>query len=434
MGRRSDPRWREQAALDLLNGRFLSALPADASGPILFVDESGPGAARGIDVQVEHWRREAHFDTPGAVVPPEGPFGIVCIRIPRSREALTYAVRQSASRLRPGGFVVVYGANDEGVGSAGSSLDEVGVQEVVTWASGKRCRVLGGRLPEPPVSQDPDSVRLGYTLQLPGLEPRPWVSWPGVFASERLDAGTRLLLESLPVLDPADTVLDWGAGSGEIGRVEAGDAAASARPRRTLADGVDADAALAEPVAEGADDAFEEGLRIAHLGVLREDPLRADVRERDDGTAVGEGVLRESRLHDPVERDGRDVERLEVPVVVEVFVGPVLPHVDAHADRVNDEINGAMLGLHLVEERFDLVVFLRVGVDDRAPGQLGEGVDIAEAFRDGRIRKGERGPLAVARRRDLPREAALVEGAEDDAVFALEEAVTGSGGGHRESG
>jgi len=217
VGRRSDPRWREQAALDLLNGRFLSALPADASGPILFVDESGPGAARGIDVQVEHWRREAHFDTPGAVVPPEGPFGIVCIRIPRSREALTYAVRQSASRLRPGGFVVVYGANDEGVGSAGSSLDEVGVQEVVTWASGKRCRVLGGRLPEPPVSQDPDSVRLGYTLQLPGLEPRPWVSWPGVFASERLDAGTRLLLESLPVLDPADTVLDWGAGSGEIG-------------------------------------------------------------------------------------------------------------------------------------------------------------------------------------------------------------------------
>jgi 16S rRNA (guanine1207-N2)-methyltransferase len=50
---------------------------------------------------------------------------------------------------------------------------------------------------------------------------RPWVSWPGVFAHGRLDAGTALLLAHLPVdaltASTGVRVLDWGAGSGFLG-------------------------------------------------------------------------------------------------------------------------------------------------------------------------------------------------------------------------
>ena len=230
-------------------------------------------------------------------------------------------------------------------------------------------------------------------------------------------------------------VAEGGEHLGEVEhRVEPGDPAAGARPRRALADGVDPDAALPEPVAERADDALEEGLRVAHLGVLREDALRADVGEGHDGAALGEGVLLEPGLDDPVERDGRDVERLEEPVVVEVLVGAVLADVHAHPDRVDDEVHRPVLGLHFVEERFELAVVRGVGVDDGAAGLLGEPLEAAEALGDGGVGEGERGALALARFGDLPGEAALVERAEDDAVLAGEEAVAVGRDGHRSGG
>jgi 16S rRNA (guanine1207-N2)-methyltransferase len=46
---------------------------------------------------------------------------------------------------------------------------------------------------------------------------REWVTYPGIFAADRIDEGTALLLSALPALPPDARVLDYGCGSGVIG-------------------------------------------------------------------------------------------------------------------------------------------------------------------------------------------------------------------------
>jgi 16S rRNA (guanine1207-N2)-methyltransferase len=52
-------------------------------------------------------------------------------------------------------------------------------------------------------------------ITITGVE-RSWTSYPGVFASGRVDEGTALLLSALPALKPKARVLDYGCGSGII--------------------------------------------------------------------------------------------------------------------------------------------------------------------------------------------------------------------------
>jgi 16S rRNA (guanine1207-N2)-methyltransferase len=54
------------------------------------------------------------------------------------------------------------------------------------------------------------------TLEIGGSR-RVWVFYPGVFAADRIDAGTALLMGVLPPLPPRASVLDYGCGSGLIG-------------------------------------------------------------------------------------------------------------------------------------------------------------------------------------------------------------------------
>jgi len=48
-------------------------------------------------------------------------------------------------------------------------------------------------------------------------EARPWVTYPGLFAAGQIDAGTALLLGTLPSLPAGAHVADFGCGSGVIG-------------------------------------------------------------------------------------------------------------------------------------------------------------------------------------------------------------------------
>jgi 16S rRNA (guanine1207-N2)-methyltransferase len=80
-------------------------------------------------------------------------------------------------------------------------------------------------------------------MDLPGLRD-PWISYPGVFAHGHLDPGTSLLLEALPALPEGAHILDYGCGSGVVGRV------ARERGRAVTLDLLDVDSVALEATRE----------------------------------------------------------------------------------------------------------------------------------------------------------------------------------------
>jgi len=129
------------------------------------------------------------------------------------------ALHAGASVLRPGGIVLVYGSNDEGIRAVVGLMEEV-LSEVRTVAVGGRCRVVTGRWEggAPKLRGDLEAWNEWMALTYPGL-PTTWVTYPGVFSHGELDPGTRLLLDLLPPLPVGARVLDFGCGSGIVGAV-----------------------------------------------------------------------------------------------------------------------------------------------------------------------------------------------------------------------
>lgn len=211
------PGWRDEVAASLL----LQHVPAlSLSGPALVMDETGTTVAEGLEavgMAVRSWSRMALAGRRATAWPPPGPFGTVILRLPRAKEALSMALHAGGSVLEDGGFLLVFGAKDEGIISAAGPMRDL-FESVETVAVGGRCRVLqatrqndGGRFRDNLAAwRDP------WDPGLPGLPDR-WVSYPGVFAHGALDPGTRLLLEALPDLPSGARVLDYGCGSGIVG-------------------------------------------------------------------------------------------------------------------------------------------------------------------------------------------------------------------------
>lgn len=232
MGRRSDPRWRDEAAAGLM----ASAVPGlGLSGPALVVEDGEPAvtdALAGVGIEAVGWSR---FDRPGGMPgsawPPPGPFRSVLIRLPRTRESLEFALHAALSVTRPGGRVLVYGATDEGIASTPRWLEPL-LGRVAVRENARRCRVLEGvwtGAPSMPETADPAGE--GGPAVLPrgalplwrkvqevdlGWGSVPWVSYPGTFAQGRLDPGTALLLGHLPEVPAGGRVLDFGAGTGVL--------------------------------------------------------------------------------------------------------------------------------------------------------------------------------------------------------------------------
>lgn len=130
--------------------------------------------------------------------------------------------------LRPDGIVLVAGANGEGVRSV--LADAEALFGPAAWSDYRR-RYRVGRFVRP----EPLPVAPAWSVR-PGIAPGSWESTdvtigdpplhltldslPGVFAANRLDAGTALLLDHLH-LSGGERVLDVGCGSGVIGLVAA---------------------------------------------------------------------------------------------------------------------------------------------------------------------------------------------------------------------
>jgi 16S rRNA (guanine1207-N2)-methyltransferase len=198
----------------------LDALEAGAQ-PLIVDESAGQLAAalhaRGSEPQV--WQRFASAGDTAAPWPMAAECTSAFVRLGKDRRALALALDAAASVVAPGGAIVLFGANAEGVKSAGKTLDEV-ADDVVTVDTRRHSRVLAGRRRHdiPGLRGSLDAWREEHEITLNG-KARPWISYPGVFASGQLDDGTAMLLDRLSAIPRGSAVLDMACGSGIIGAV-----------------------------------------------------------------------------------------------------------------------------------------------------------------------------------------------------------------------
>jgi 16S rRNA (guanine1207-N2)-methyltransferase len=155
-----------------------------------------------------------------------GAFDIAMIVVPNDRKLTRRWLVEAFAALRQGGELYTAGANDHGIRSAiGDAEALFGGAHVLNYKHGNRValtRKLAGVKDSPGWAGEAGiapstwhafaAQARGHTFQLRSL--------PGVFAYDRVDAGTALLLEVLTI--PAGArVLDVGCGYGIIGLVAA---------------------------------------------------------------------------------------------------------------------------------------------------------------------------------------------------------------------
>ncbi len=161
------------------------------------------------------WPNSVDRRSPGLPFWPSGTYATVALRLPKARDELAMLTEAGAGALKPGGTFYLFGGNDEGIASAGRVLGEVFDTVDVVLAK-FHARVHAARRPKRGLRTKLADWRGSFTFQMDG-ETFAHTTYPGVFASGRLDEATRLLLENLPEI--AGRVLDFACGSGAIAQV-----------------------------------------------------------------------------------------------------------------------------------------------------------------------------------------------------------------------
>jgi len=275
--------------------------------PLVVDESSGQLAAalhaRGAEPQT--WRRFAVRDETASAWPQAPACTAAFVRLGKDRRALAMALHAAASVVPSGGAMVLFGANAEGVKSAGKALDEV-AESVVTIDTRKHSRVLAGRRRAdiPGLRATLEAWREVRQITLDGRA-RPWVSYPGVFAGGGLDDGTALLLDHLPDLSgrrEGAIVLDLACGTGIIA------AAVHERFANARVDAVDADAVAVEAAHEN----------VPAMTVICGDGLDATPRARYDA------ILSNPPIHEGVAESLAFVERLIRDAPGRLGVGGIL--------------------------------------------------------------------------------------------------------------
>jgi 16S rRNA (guanine1207-N2)-methyltransferase len=290
-------RWANdpEAAADELIGRSLDAL--DLEGRVLLANQAGalPSLLSGRGIAFWLWNRRLNAGTTAQAWPPPGPFDVVLLRLPKAKDEQDMAAHAGLSVLGAGGRLVLWGGNDEGIRSAGRRLERL-CGEVATLATRGHGRVLVGRRPA-----DTGALRGSLAawrsvarLEIGGAA-RDWVSYPGLFAADRIDEGTALLIGALPPLRPGARVLDYGCGSGVIG------AAAQARTPDLAITLIDEDAVALEAARENVPGArLVLGRCLADAGgetydaILSNPPLHKGIAEDH---ALLEGLIADAPAH-----------------------------------------------------------------------------------------------------------------------------------------
>jgi len=145
---------------------------------------------------------------------PPASFDLVLSHLPRERAVQEELIRGAAWVLRPGGRFYFVASKRAGIkGAIACARDLFGRCAVVRQKKGHHValaiRPAGLELPPP------TDATIARTVTLDGVETT-LVSKPGVFAWERLDAGTAALVGAMEI-GPGDRVLDLGCGTGLAG-------------------------------------------------------------------------------------------------------------------------------------------------------------------------------------------------------------------------
>jgi 16S rRNA (guanine1207-N2)-methyltransferase len=167
------------------------------------------------------------YHSSGTAHLPEKPsVDAVAIRLPKGRIPMLRLLRDAAETLRPGGRLYLAGANDEGIKSGIDRLKRaLGFGEILDYRGGARVGVAvkrdAAQLNDDEL-KDPALDRVTFHRFQIDVCGRPLVvcSRPGIFAWDRLDPGSNLLVKSLR-LERGERVLDLGCGNGALGAVAA---------------------------------------------------------------------------------------------------------------------------------------------------------------------------------------------------------------------
>lgn len=186
-----------------------------SSGAELLLVNQTDGRTSNLFARAGHrvtiWNRRASAFTDATIGPAQASaqvgFDAALIRMPKSKDELVMTVHRSAAVVRPGGRVIVYGGNDEGLRTVAKRLSilSTAVQTVATRQHGRIIAFLR-----------PDESTLRPALEAWRSNIDGWVSYPGLFADGAADPGTRLLINTLPPLTANARILDYGCGPGAI--------------------------------------------------------------------------------------------------------------------------------------------------------------------------------------------------------------------------
>ncbi len=145
---------------------------------------------------------------------------IVLIKLPKSLAMLEdqlHRVRASLSSST----VIIAGGKTKHIHSSTLDLFEKIIGPTTTSLARKKARLIFSRFDADlsvPENPHPGKFKLGYKLGDNELE---ITSHAAVFSREKLDIGTRLFIESLPVDERYKTIVDLGCGNGVVGLIAA---------------------------------------------------------------------------------------------------------------------------------------------------------------------------------------------------------------------
>lgn len=212
-------RWAQdpEAAADALILRSLDDIAV--FGRVLLVNQSGslPSAVAQRGGEGVVWNRRLIDGAAAAPWPPPGPFDLAFVRLPKARDEQAMALHAAMSVVVPAGRLIVYGGNDEGIRGAAGMLEDI-AGAATTLAARGHGRVLTAVRQRDGASGLRSTLaawRTISTIEIAGTA-RDWVSYPGCFATGRIDEGTTLMLPVLPPLAAGARVLDFGCGTGVI--------------------------------------------------------------------------------------------------------------------------------------------------------------------------------------------------------------------------
>ena len=142
-------------------------------------------------------------------------FDLALIAAPKGREVGRRLLAQAARCVKPVGRIYLAGATRSGIKSLiADARDLLGPMAVVRVKASHRVAVGQVGADVGP------SIETDYTSHVADVRGRAWpyMARPGVFAWDRLDEGSRCLIETMQI-DRSDAVLDLGCGCGLVGLV-----------------------------------------------------------------------------------------------------------------------------------------------------------------------------------------------------------------------